>query len=232
MSDTAGGYRRDAAAATNQQVGRIAGLATGLVALNVIVMLALSYTPVADLALALFSNFFLGVIAFAASVGGGYWLATRGVERGSMGLAGVGVTVTQLGYGAFGAAVLSLAAPAVRVPALGITAVITGLITALVTVVVYRTDRSFAGWQRYAGGLFIGGIVVGAAGVFLAPALLVVAGLLFFLGFVVDLVYEVWAVREGRYGTLRSAIGVYVAVMGVFVHVLQWVLRAMRVTRA
>ena len=71
-----------------------------------------------------------------------------------------------------------------------------------------------------------------AAGVFLAPALLVVAGLLFFLGFLVDLVYEVRAVREGRYGTLRSAIGVYVAVMGVFVHVLQWVLRAMQATRA
>lgn len=231
MSNTAGGYRSGTAAATEQHVGRIAGIATGLVALNVVVMLALSYTPAADLALALFSNFFVGVIAFAATVGGGYWLASRGVERGSTGLAGVGVTLTQLGYGLFGAAVLSLASPAVRVPALGVTAVITGLITAAITVVVYRTDRSFAGWQRYAGGLFIGGIAVGAAGVFLAPALLVVAGLLFFLGFVVDLVYEVWAVREGRYGTLRSAIGVYVAVMGVFVHVLQWVLRAMQATR-
>ena len=102
-----------------------------------------------------------------------------------------------------------------------------GVITAAVTVYVFNTSRSFRGWQKYAGGLFIAGIAVGVVGFFVFTPLVLLAGVLFLLGFLVDLVYEVWAVREGRYGTLRSAIGVYVAVMGVFVHVLQWVLRAL-----
>ncbi|WP_254536986.1 hypothetical protein [Halomarina litorea] len=230
MSDSAGGYRRHSETSTGTgNVGRIAGLGTALVALNVLLMLALSYTPVVSVGRALFSSFFLGVAAFAVSVGGGYWLADRGIRRGTTSLAVAGVALTQVGYGLFGATALSFASPALRAPALGISAVVTGLITALVTVVVYRTDRSFVGWSRYAGGLFIGGIAVGALGVFVAPVLVVVAGLLFFLGFVVDLVYEIWAIREGRYGTLRSALGVYIAVMGVFVHVLQWVLRLLAV---
>jgi hypothetical protein len=37
---------------------------------------------------------------------------------------------------------------------------------------------------------------------------------------------ELWAVRENRYASeLRNAVGIYVAVMGVFVHVLMDVLR-------
>ncbi len=232
MSDSPGGYRRHGETGTGTgtgNVGRIAGIGTGLVALNVLLMLVLSYTPAVSLGRVLFSSFFLGVAAFAVSVGGGYWLADRGIQRGTTPLAVAGVALTQAGYGLFGATVLSYASPALRAPALGVTAVVTGLITAVITVVVYRTDRSFAGWGRYAGGLFIAGIAVGAAGVFLAPVLVLVAGLLFFLGFVVDLVYEIWAIREGRYGTLRSALGVYIAVMGVFVHVLQWVLRSLAV---
>jgi len=44
--------------------------------------------------------------------------------------------------------------------------------------------------------------------------------------FIVDLTYEIWAVRENRYASdLRNAIGIYVAVMGVFIHILMWVLR-------
>jgi hypothetical protein len=84
-----------------------------------------------------------------------------------------------------------------------------------------------AGAVVHAGGLFIGGLAVGAIGYFLAPPLVLLAGILFFLGFVVDLTYEIWAVKEARYGTLRSAIGVYIAVMGVFIHVLQWVRRVL-----
>ena len=44
--------------------------------------------------------------------------------------------------------------------------------------------------------------------------------------FIVSLTYEIWAVKENRYASdLRNAIGIYVAVMGVFVNVLIWVMR-------
>lgn len=231
MSEPTGhGHGGATAARTSHDVTTIAGIGTGLVAVNIALMLALSYTPVAGLGQVLFGNFFLGIAAFVVTVGGGYWLASTGIDRGSMGLAAGGVTLTQFGYGLFGATVLSLASAGLRVPALGVTAVITGVITAGVTVVVYRTDRSFERWQWYAGGLFVAGIAIGAVAVFLAPAAMVLAGICFFLGFVADLTYEVWKVRAERYASaLLSAIGIYVAVMGVFVHVLQWVLRVMSV---
>ncbi|WP_254272056.1 Bax inhibitor-1 family protein [Haloarcula marina] len=228
MSGTFERSRATPGAAVDQNVSKIVGMGTALVAANVLVMLALSYTPLAPLGAALFSNFFVGVAAFAVSVGGGYWLATKGIQRDTMGLAAAGVALIQSGYGVFGAALLYAVAPSLRVPALGITAVVTGLITAAITLVVFRTDHDFSRWQTYAFACFIGGLVVGAAGVFVASILLVVAGLLFFLGFVVDLTYEIWAVKTNRYASdLRNAIGIYVAVMGVFIHVLQWVLRVL-----
>ena len=224
-----GSYERNAAvghAAPSLNVGRITAMGTALVAVNVLLMLALSYTPVADLGLVLFSNFFVGIAVFAVTVGGGFWLANKGIESGSYPLAGVGVTLTQVGYGLIGSTILVVAAPAMRIPALAITAVVTGVITAAVALWVFNTDRSFEGWQRYAFYFFGGGFALGAVGFFVAPMLMVVAGLLFFLGFVVDLIYEIWAVKANRYASdLRNAIGIYVAVMGVFIHVLQWVLR-------
>jgi hypothetical protein len=226
MSDSYGRRTPGVQDRPTQNVSRIVGMGTALVALNILLMFVLSYTPAASIGAMLFSNFFIGIVVFAGTVGGGFWLGSTGIERSNFPLAGLGVTLTQAGYGLFGATVLGMAAPELRVPALGITTVVTAVITAAVTLVVFRTDRSFAGWQRYAGGCFIGGIAVGAIGFFVSPVLLVVASLLFFLGFVVDLTYEIWAVRENRYASdLRNALGIYVAVMGVFVHVLQWVLR-------
>jgi hypothetical protein len=175
MSEGIGHDRREVAATASPSVTRIAAVGTALVAVNVVLMLVLSYTPVAELGLVLFGNYFLGIGVFVVTVGGGYWLANRGVTGGSTALAGAGVGLTQFGYGLFGATVLVLAPAAWRV-----------------------------------------------------PALMAVAGLCFFLGFVADLTYEIWRVKEQRYASvLLSAIGIYVAVMGVFVHVLQWVLRIM-----
>lgn len=182
------------------------------------------------IAAGLFSNFFIGIAIFVVTVGGGFWVSNKGIESGSFPLAGVGVTMIQAGYGLFGAAILAVFGQqqALWIPALAITAVITGLITAVVALVVFKTDHSFANWQKYSWGFFIGGFALGAAGFFINPMLMLVAGVLFFLGFVVDLTYEIWAVKANRYASdLRNAIGIYVAVMGVFVHVLQLVLRVL-----
>ncbi|SFR88397.1 hypothetical protein SAMN05216559_0482 [Halomicrobium zhouii] len=222
--DAMGGH-----ATPSLNLGKITGMATALVVLNVVLMLVLAYAvgPIAQL---LFSNFFIGIAVFVVTVGGGFWVANKGVQSGNYPLAGVGVTMIQAGYGLFGAAILAAfgGQQGLWIPALAITAVITGLITAVVALVVFKTDHSFANWQKYSWGFFIGGFALGAVGFFINPMLMLVAGLLFFLGFVVDLTYEIWAVKANRYESdLRNALGIYVAVMGVFVHVLQLVLRVL-----
>lgn len=221
-------------ATASRNASRIAGIGAGLVALNIVLMLALSYTPVAGIGATLFSNYFVGIATFVVTVGGGYWLANTGIENGSMPLAGAGVALSQFGYALIGSAILAaVASTSMRVTALGITTVVTGLITAVVTVVVFKTDHSFARWQTYSWVCFGGGFVVGAVGFFVNPLLMLAAGALFLLGFIVDLTYEIWAVRESKYDSdLRSAIGIYIAVMGVFIHILQLVLRVLELLDA
>jgi fatty acid desaturase len=66
---------RDATGTATSNLAAALGIATGLVVVNVVLMLGLSYTPVAALGLAVFSNFFLGVGVFVVTVGGGHWLS-------------------------------------------------------------------------------------------------------------------------------------------------------------
>lgn len=95
------------------------------------------------------------------------------------------------------------------------------------------TDHSFERWQLYSWVCFGAGFLVGAVGFFVTPTIMLAAGALFLLGFVVDLTYEIWAVRESKYDSdLRSAIGIYIAVMGVFIHILQLVLRVLELLDA
>ena len=73
---------------------------------------------------------------------------------------------------------------------------------------------------------FVVGAVLVLVGTFVTPVLL--GGFLFvFAGFTLRLGYEIWKVRD-RYSADRSlihALGIYVAFTGVFVHVLQLVVR-------
>ncbi|WP_254763347.1 hypothetical protein [Natrinema marinum] len=209
-------------------VPKVAGIATALVAVNILLMFVASYTPLAVLGRLLFANFFVGVATFIVTIGGGFWISNRGIEADVLPLAGAGVALIQFGYTLLGSAILGLVPSELVVPSLAITTVLTGLLTAGVVVLVYRTDRSFDRWQLYSRGLFVAGFVVGGVGFFVTPALVLLASVLFFLGFVTDLTYEIWAVKANRYAsTLRNAIGIYVAVMGVFIHILQLVLRVL-----
>jgi hypothetical protein len=226
MAESAGYGSVGAQPTATTNVNKVAGIASLLVVVNVLLILGLAYTPVAQIGVVLFSNFFVGIATFLVTVGGGYWLASTGIEKGIFPLAGAGVALTQTGYGLFGAAILQFAPSGVWAPALGISAVVTGLITAAAAVIVFKSDHDFSRWQLYSWVFFGGGFVVGAVAYFAAPAFVVVAGVFFFLGFLADLVYEIWAVREDRYASdLLNALGIYIAVMGVFVHVLQLVLR-------
>ncbi len=227
MSGSFANSTQNVSGTVNRNLSKIIGISTGLIAVNILLMLALSYVPpVVGLGAVLFGNFIIGAVTFAVTVGGGSWVASKGTQRGSLPLAGVGVTVTQAGYGLFGATILGLASASLRLPAIGISVIITAAITAVVAYVVFTTNRNFSSWQNYSFYLFIGGFALGAVGYFVFQPLVLVAGLVFFAAFIVSLTYEIWAVKENRYASdLRNAIGIYVAVMGVFVNVLIWVLR-------
>jgi len=227
MSGSFGTDTRNVAGTVDRNLSKIIGMATGLVAANILLMLVLSYiTPVVGLSAILFGNIFIGMAVFAVTVGGGFWISSKGTESGNLPLAGAGITLTQVGYGLFGALVLGMASAALRLPAIGISVVLTAIITGIISYVVFSTDRNFSSWQSYSFYCFIAGFVVVAIGYFTTPILLLVGSVIFFAAFIVDLTYEIWAVRENRYASdLRNAIGIYVAVMGVFIHILMWVLR-------
>ena len=196
----------------------VAALGTALVVLTALPMLAFPSPLTLGIGFPLVSSALVAVAGFLV-VGGGYWLATAGVGRGSVVLAGLAVALIQTGYGLFGAAARWLVAPTVRVPALGLVAGFVGAITAATAVTVFRSERSFAGWRRYAAALLGGGFVVVAAVSLTTPSFVVLAGVAVLPGAVVDLTHGIWAVRETEYdSTVLNAVGVYAAVTGVFVH--------------
>ena len=202
------------------------GLASGLMAVNVAVMYALAFTPLVAVNRYLFSVPLVGVIVYGAALVGGEMIAERGVERGQPALAFAGAAILQLAFGVFGAGLLAFAPPDARLVALGITAVVTAGLTFLLATYVYVRSKDFDDWGTYANGAFLLGIVAVAIGSVYAPVL--PAGfVLIFAGFLLRLGWEIWRVRERDRSVALSAIGIYVAAMGVFVHVLQLVLRAM-----
>ncbi|MDS0259704.1 Bax inhibitor-1 family protein [Haloarcula sp. S1CR25-12] len=234
MSGSFGEQAVNATETIDQNLNKIIGIATGLVAVNILLLLALSFVPpVVALGRVLFGNFFLGIAVFAVTVGGGSWVASKGTQRGSLPLAGAGVTLTQVGYALFGATILGGVAAALKLTAVGISVVVTAGITGAVAYVVFTTNRDFSSWQNYSFYCFIGGFAVGAVGFFVFQPLVILASLIFFAAFIVSLTYEIWAVKQNRYASdLRNAIGIYVAVMGVFVNVLLWVLRILELLDA
>lgn len=202
----------------------IAG-ASGLMALNVLVMYVLVLTPLAGLNRLLFAVPILGVVVYGAAIAGGELAAERGVERGSTGLALLGVVVLQLAFGAFGAGVLTFVSRDLQATVLGITAVVVAAMTAAIGTYVYARSISFDHYRSWATYAFVGGIVAVLVGTFVTPVLLL-GFVLIFLGFIFRLGWEIWRIREGRIRSVSlQAIGLYIAVAGVFVHVLQIVVR-------
>lgn len=199
--------------------------ASALMALNVLLMYVFVATPLATVNRYLFSIPILGMVVYGIAIVGGELLAERGVKNGTMGLAAVGVAILQLAFGTFGAGVLSYAPPGSRVTILGITAVVVALMTLAIGTYVYARSTTFEHYNRWATFAFLGGLGAVLIGSFFAPVLLL-GFVLIFLGFLFRLGWEIWQIRDGRIrSTSLQAIGLYVAVAGVFVHVLQLVLR-------
>lgn len=201
------------------------GGAGALMAVNVLLMYVFVATPLAVVNQFLFAVPIIGVIVFGAAIMGGELIAERGIEHGNVGLALAGVAVLQGAFGVFGAGILSVVPRDLQLPILGITAVITGLMTAAIGTYVYARSITFEHYSRWSLFAFLGGVGAVLVGTFVPPVLLV-GFVLIFLGFLFRLGWEIWRIRDGRVSAVSlQAIGLYIAVAGVFVHVLQIVIR-------
>ena len=199
--------------------------ASALMAINVLLMYVLSVTPLAVVNEFLFAVPIIGVLVYGAAIMVGELIAERGVKGGNLGTAFVGMVILQLAFGVFGAGVLSFAPPDSRLFVLGVTAIVVAVVTAVLSTYVYARSKDFDRWGTAANFSFLGGVVAIAIGTFV-PILLLVGFVLIFLGFLLRLGWEIWRVREHRRASVAlQTIGVYIAVAGVFVHVLQLVLR-------
>lgn len=205
---------------------RVIGGASGLLVVTIALMYAFAMTPLAAVNRQLFAYPIVGVLVYGAAIVGGELVAERGVERGDLGIATIGTVILALAFAIFGAGVLGVAPADLRLEIIGITAIVTVAVTALIAAYVYGRRTSFASWGRYANVSFLGGVGAIAVGTFVLSELLLVGFVLIFLGFLLRLGWEIWRLREEAVdSTALQAIGVYVAIAGVFVHVLQLVVR-------
>ncbi|MFC6769054.1 hypothetical protein [Natrinema soli] len=225
MSSTETPYETGRGFGLSSREARVIGGASVLMAINVALMYVIVTTPLASVNDYLFSFPIIGALAYGAAIMAGQLVAERGIEGGDMGIAFVGMVILQLAFGVFGAGVLRFAPRASQLTILAVTAVVVALLTAVIAAYVYARSKTFEHWGSYANYAFIGGIVAILIGTFVAPVLLV-GFVLIFLGFLLRLGWEIWKVRDQRNASVAlQTIGVYIAVAGVFVHVLQLVMR-------
>lgn len=207
---------------------RVVGGASVLMVLNVLAMYVLSMTPLAVVNTHLFAYPIVGVLVYGAAIVGGELVAERGIEDGDVGVALAGVAILQLAFGTFGAGVLSIVPADRRLSILAITAVVVALVTATIGTYVYARSTTFEHYGTWANYAFLGGIAAILVGTFVLSELLLVGFVLVLLGFLLRLGWEMWRIRDGRVAAASlQAIGLYVAVAGVFVHVLQIAIRVL-----
>ncbi len=201
------------------------GYGVSLVLANILLMSLLSFTPAASLLNFLSGiNGFLVIIFYGALLTIGNSLAESGIKQLNYTTAGIGVFLLQFAYGTFGAGLLQGIGIETQAIALGITAVITTLLAIIAGIIVYRSDKDFSKWRKYSLGFFIGVLVFGGIGIIFVPAF-VLAFISALLGFLALLVYEIWEMKAHRNRPILNAVGLYVAYMGLFIQILQLVLR-------
>ena len=206
----------------------VAAPAAALVGVNVLLMFVVAQTPLVAVNELLFSVPILGLVVYGAALTGGNVLAERGLERGQMATAGVGVLLLQGAYALFGGGILAWVPGGSQGLVLAVTLAVTVAMTVAIAGYVYLRDRNFDHWSKWSLGAFVVGALLVLVGSF-APVVLVGGFLFIFAGFMLRLGYEIWHVRAS-YDPDRSlihALGIYVAFTGVFVHVLQIVARMM-----
>lgn len=201
------------------------GVATGLVLLNIAVMWLFAFTPLKTVNNLLFDTFFLlGVVVYGALLTIGVALARRGIKADDDRMAVGGTGLVQLAYGIFGAGIIGFLPVDIQAVALAVTGVVSAAIALLSGLLVYGTGHDFSSWGRYANYIFLGVLGVSFIGSF-SGAFILLAFLLALIGFIVYLVHEIYMVKTRPGRPFLNGVGVYVAFMGVFVQILQLVVR-------
>lgn len=208
------------------------GVAMLLIAINMALIIGFVGTPIATGTMWLYTSAplapFTGLLVFGGALTIGRYVGLQAMHNENLPVSIVMAGIVQLAYGAFGAAIIGSYAPSIRGTGLLIALGITTGYMVLVSSVVYATDISFEPCRGISSLLMIGGII----SVFLTSVLGVnVLALLGFalitLGFMVDMIYEIWHTSNAHINAVYNGFAVYIAFMGVFVHVLQLVLEAL-----
>jgi FtsH-binding integral membrane protein len=197
-----------------------------LIAANVVLMYAVAMTPLAALSRLAFSTPIVGLLVFGGALTAGNYLADRGLRDGEMAKAYAGTAILEATYAVLGGGILAVLAAGSRVLALAVTLVVTVAMTVGIAAYVYLRGGDYSHWNRWSLGAFVVGAVLVLVGTFV-PIVLVGGFVCIFAGFTLRLGYEIWKVRAD-YAPERSmvhALGIYVAFTGVFIHVLQIVVR-------
>ncbi len=201
------------------------GIATGLIILNITLMWAFAFTPLSTVNNILFDRFFLlGVLVYGGMLTAGLWIARTGIRDLNTGMAVAGTGLVQLAYGIFGAGILNLLPFQIQGVALLATGVITTFIALLSGALVFGTSHDFSSWSKYANYIFLGVLGISLVGSFSGP-FIIVAFLLALLGFIVYLVHQIYMTKTRPSTPFLNGIGLYTAYMGVFVEILQLVVR-------
>ncbi|WEL19187.1 Bax inhibitor-1 family protein [Candidatus Nanohalococcus occultus] len=197
-------------------------VATGLILLNIGVIWAFAFTPLAAANNVLFNHFIIGVAVYGVLLSAGLFIAKRGVRDGNTGMAVGGTSLVQFAYGMFGAGVISMLSPSIQALALGTTAVATTAIAVICGLAVFGTDHDFSSWGKYANYIFLGVFGLSLVGTFSA-GMIIFAFFLALIGFIVYLVDQIYRVKVKPGQPFMNGIGLYTAYMGVFVEILQMI---------
>jgi hypothetical protein len=189
-------------------------------------MLGVAGTQVAEIVPILYAIPVVGVLVFGGAISLGRYLGIKGVKENNNKMAVIGSAILVGAYSIFGGGIMAPFESDIYLPAILITGGITTLITLIAGTYVMSRDEDLSQWKSYAGLLFMGGIGASIVASFIQSAI-IVAFALVTLGFVAELVYEIWESTQSNRPPLVNGIGIYVAFAGVFVHILQLVLRAL-----
>jgi len=202
------------------------GIATSLIILNIAVMWIFGFTPLSAVNNILFGTFlFLGVIVYGAMLTGGSWLAKKGIREENTDKAIAGTSIVQLAYGMFGAGIITMFLdPGTQLVALGITGLVTTAIALFAGLLVFGTNHDFSNWGGYANYIFLGVLAVSFIGSF-SGIFALISFTLALIGFIVYLIHQIYMTKTRPGKPFLNGIGLYVAYMGVFVEILQLVVR-------
>ncbi|MFW6015539.1 MAG: hypothetical protein ACOCRK_03815 [bacterium] len=187
-------------------------------------MLLIADTPLAEIAIMLFSIPILGVIVFGALITLGRHLGIKGIGENKNSMAFIGATTLLFAYSWFGGAVLHIYEVSLYLPGILIATIITLGISIIAGLYVYSTDKDLSHWAKISQILFTIGFILALIGTFFSE-IIWLAFLAMLFGFIADLVYEIWMTSNKNRTPLANGIALYIAFTGTFVHILQLVLR-------